>query len=133
MTIRAKDIMTKQVVTVGRHTSVETAIQLMLENEIAGIPVVEEDRTLVGIVTEKDLLSLFYGPQDAAEKTVQDFMTQPAVHFDEDESLADICRLLLEVTFGRVPVTSKDRVVGIVSRPDVIRCILQQMSQKENV
>ncbi|MHC4646710.1 MAG: CBS domain-containing protein [Planctomycetota bacterium] len=133
MTIRAKDIMTKQVVTVGRHTSVETAIQLMLENEIAGIPVVEEDRTLVGIVTEKDLLSLFYGPQDAAEKTVQDFMTQPAVHFDEDESLADICRLLLEVTFRRVPVTSKDRVVGIVSRPDVIRCILQQMSQKENV
>jgi CBS domain-containing protein len=133
MTKKAKDIMTKDVVTVGRYASIELALQLMLRNEIAGIPVVAEDGTLVGIVTEKDLLALFYEPGGLRDKVVEDFMTEPAVHFDENESLTDICKLLVEQAFRRVPVTSKGRVVGIVSRPDVLRWILQEMSRKANV
>ena len=62
-------------------------------------------------------------------RIVQDFMTAPAVHFDENESLKDICKLLMKQTFRRVPVTSGDRVVGIVSRPDVLKCIIEEMAQ----
>jgi len=131
--LKAKDIMTKQVVSVSRDRPVEEAIDLLLENAIAGIPVVEEDMTLVGIVTEKDLLGLFYGPQGAKGKTVEDFMTQPAVYFDEDESLEEICRCLLDVTFRRVPVTREGKVVGIVSRPDVLRSVRDGMARKVNV
>jgi CBS domain-containing protein len=52
-------------------------------------------------------------------------MTKPAVHFDENESFYDIWRCLLDVTFRRVPVTSKGKVVGIVSRPDVLKCVME--------
>lgn len=121
--LKAKDIMTKKVVSVRRDTPVEEAIELLLAHEVSGIPVVEGDMTLVGIVTEKDLLGLLYGPQDIKETTVEEFMTQPAVHFEADESLDDICACLLSVTFRRVPVTKDEKVVGIISRPDVIRCI----------
>ncbi len=122
--LTAKDIMTKEVVSVRRDTPVREALQLMLVNEISGVPVVKEDMTLVGIVTEKDLLRLLHGQQGTKGKTVEEFMTQPAVHFEADESLEEICECLDNVTFRRVPVTKEGKVIGIVSRPDVIRCIL---------
>jgi len=122
--LTAKDIMTKEVVCVRRNTPVREALQLMLVNKISGVPVVKEDMTLVGIVTEKDLLRLLHGPQGTKGKTVEEFMTQPAVHFEENESLEEICKCLDDVSFRRVPVTKAGKVVGIVSRPDVIRCIL---------
>jgi CBS domain-containing protein len=122
--ITAKDIMTKEVVSVRRNTPVREALQLMLVNRISGIPVVKEDMTLVGIVTEKDLLQLLHGPQGTKGKTVEEFMTQPAVYFEEDESIDEICDCLDGVTFRRVPVVKEGKVVGIVSRPDVIRYIL---------
>ncbi|MHC4619050.1 MAG: CBS domain-containing protein [Planctomycetota bacterium] len=131
--LKAKDIMTKEVVSVRSDTPVDKALEVLLANEIAGVPVVEEDMRLVGIVTEKDLLALFYEAEDVKGKTVEAFMTQPAVHFDEDEKLEEICKCLLEVTFRRVPVTRKGKVVGIVSRPDVLRCILAQTGPKVNV
>ncbi|MHC4423724.1 MAG: CBS domain-containing protein [Planctomycetota bacterium] len=131
--LKAKDIMTTEVVSVRRDAPVEEALELLLENQIAGIPVVEEDMTLVGIVTEKDLLGLFYEPERRKKKTAEDFMTRPAVHFDEDDNLEDICKCLLEVTFRRVPVTKEGRVVGIVSRPDVLRCVQEQMGREANV
>ncbi len=122
--LTAKDIMTKKVITVRRDTPVRVALQLMLVHQISGVPVVKEDMTLVGIVTEKDLLQLLHGQQGTKGKKVEDFMTQPAVHFEEDESIEEICKCLDDVTFRRVPVTKEGKVVGIVSRPDVIRCIL---------
>jgi CBS domain-containing protein len=127
--LKAKDVMTREVVSVEKSTSILEAMELLLDNEIAGIPVVEEDGTLVGILTEKDLLELYY-VSGGKDKTAEDFMTQPAVHFDEDESLQDICRCLLEVTFRRVPVTSEGKVVGVISRPDVLKCILERAGKK---
>jgi CBS domain-containing protein len=123
--LRAKDIMTKEVVTIRKDSPVCEAIQLLLKNEVAGIPVVEEDMTLVGILTEKDVLGLYYAPEDTREKKAGEFMTQPAVHVDENEDLEEICNCLLDVTFRRVPVTSSGKVVGVISRPDVIRWILE--------
>ncbi len=123
--LKAKDIMTKQVVNIKKEAPIYEAIEMLAKNGIAGIPVVEDDMTLVGIVTEKDVLRLFYADEQEKNKTVKDFMTQPAVHFNEDESLSDVCNCLINNDFRRVPVTSKGKVVGIISRPDVIKHILQ--------
>jgi len=122
--LKAKDIMKEDVVSVSQDTPVEEALELLLAHEISGVPVVKGDMTMVGIVTEKDLLGLLFGPQGVKEKTVEEFMTQPAVHFEENESLEEICECLDKVTFRRVPVTKEGKVVGIISRPDIIRCIL---------
>ena len=123
--LKAKDIMTESVISVKRNTPIYEAVELMAKNKITGIPVVEDDMTLVGILTEKDVLRLFYASKDAENKTVNDFMTQPAVHFDENESLLDVCDCLMNNLFRRVPVTSKGKVVGIVSRADIIEYILR--------
>jgi CBS domain-containing protein len=131
--LRAKDIMTKEVVVVWPETSIKEALELMLANEVSGIPVVERDMKLVGIVTEKDLLRLYFESGSIRQKTVKEFMTQPVVHFDENENIEDICQCLNTVHFRRVPVTKDDKLVGIVSRPDVIRYILSVEHQEINI
>jgi CBS domain-containing protein len=127
--LKAKDIMTREVVSISRDTPAAQALKTLLDKEITGMPVVDEDMALVGIVTEKDLLALFQEGEDAKDKTVADYMTAPAVHFDENERFYDIWRCLLDVTFRRVPVTRKGKVVGIVSRPDVLRCVMEGMGE----
>jgi len=123
--LEAKDIMTEEVISVKKDTPIFEAVELLAKNSVTGIPVVEDDMTLVGILSEKDVLRLFYALKDAENKTVNDFMTQPAVHFNENESLLDVCDCLMNNPFRRVPVTSKDKVIGIISRPDLIGYILR--------
>ena len=127
--VKAKDIMTGDVVSARKDTPIYEAAELLLKNKISGIPVVEDDMTLVGILTEKDVMRLYYEPEYGKNLTVSDFMTEPAVHFDEEESFAEICKCLVHNIFRRVPVTSKGKVYGIISRPDVIECILQLSSE----
>ncbi len=123
--LKAKDIMTENVVSVKKDTPIYEALELLAKYNITGIPVVREDMILVGVLSEKDVLRLFYAHEGEEEKTVNDFMTQPAVHFDEEESLLDICDCLMNNYFRRVPVTSGGKLVGIISRKDVINYILQ--------
>jgi CBS domain-containing protein len=87
--------------------------------------VAEDDMTLVGIISEQDVLRLFHTYEDEKDRTVNDFMTQPAIHFEEEESLLDICYCLRDNAIRRVPVTSKGKVTGIISRSDILKCILR--------
>jgi len=123
--LKAKDIMTENVVSVKKDTPIYEALEILAKYNITGIPVVREDMILVGVLSEKDVLRLFYAHEDEEEGTVNDFMTQPAVHFDEKESLLDICDCLTNNYFRRVPVTSEGKLVGIISRKDIIDYILR--------
>lgn len=120
----AKDIMTKEVICVKKTTKVCDAIEQMLNNQVAGLPVVDDEMNLQGIITEKDVLKFYGASEEALSKTVEDFMTTPVIHFEEDESLQQICLSLIEHDFRRVPVTVDGKVVGVISRPDVARLIL---------
>ena len=119
-----KDVMTKKVMCIKKDTSIRDAIRLMSEKNFTGIPVVEDDMTLLGIISEQDVLRLLHTFQEENDKLVSDFMTQPAIHFDENESLMDVCQCLKDNSIRRVPVTSKGKVVGVISRSDILRCIL---------
>jgi CBS domain-containing protein len=124
--LKAKDIMTKNVISVKKDTPIFDALETLTANNITGIPVVREDMILVGVLSEKDVLRLAYNQEDAEQKTVDDFMTQPAIHFDSNESFLDICDCLMTNYFRRIPVTSEGKLVGIISRKDIIDYILQQ-------
>jgi len=126
---RAKDLMTKNVFHVKKDTPILNAVELLATRNITGIPVVEDDMSLIGILSEKDVLKLLFEDGDVGNFTVNEFMTQPAVFFDEDESFEDICQCLLQNYFRRVPVTSKGKLVGILSRSDIIKTILKQKTQ----
>jgi CBS domain-containing protein len=124
--LKVKDIMTKNVISVKRKTPIYEAVEVLLENEITGMPVIEDDMTLSGIITEKDCIRLFYADENEKNKTVEYFMTRPAVYYKENDSLQTICDFMMINYFRRVPVISKEgKVVGIVSRPDVLKHVLQ--------
>ena len=129
--LEAKDIMTKQVICIQKETPIFQAIQLMADNNITGIPVVENDRTLVGMLSEQDVLRLFHTYDDEKDRTVNDFMTQPAIHFEEHELLLDVCYCLRDNSIRRVPVTSNGKVSGVISRSDILKCIIKQSEQND--
>ena len=125
--LKAKNIMSTEVVSVTKETPIYEAMALLINNEITGMPVIDDDMNLVGVITEKDCLRLFYDEEDEKDKTVRHFMTCPAVHYNENDSLETICNFMMINYFRRVPVTSKKgKVVGILSRPDVIKHILNK-------
>jgi len=127
--ITAKDVMTEDVVFVKTDTPIYEVLGLLIKHNISGIPVVEDDMTLVAIVSERDVLRLWESNEDVAGKTAGDYMTQPAVSFEEQESLSEVCECLINNYFRRVPITSKGVLVGIVSRRDIIKNIVQRGRQ----
>ena len=131
--ITAKDVMVPWVVTTTVETPIKKAIDLMLEYKISGLPVVDEERKLVGILTEKDILQVYNTSVPLHDITVKKLMTTPVVHFDKDDSLDEIWACLLRNDFRRVPVTSSGKVVGIISRPDITRSILKKMKYTQLV
>ena len=123
--LKAKHIMTKNIIYVKKDTPIYQCLELMAEHKVAGIPVVEDDMSLVGVISEKDVLHLLYADKDQEEKTVNDFMTQPVIYFDENKNLSEICNFLAKYIFRRVLVTSNAKLVGIISRGDIIAHIVK--------
>lgn len=120
-----QQIMISDVQTVTVDTPVLEAVQMLKESEMSSLPVVNDDGKLRGIVSEKDLLGLFYSPNDLPFKTVASYITEPAVCFQQDESIMDLCDCLSDSHFHSLPVTdSENRVVGQVSRANVLNYIL---------
>lgn len=116
---KARDVMNRCVVSIRRDEDVYEAIRMMTLHEITGLPVVNADGTLAGVITEKDVLSLLYDMKDRPG-AVQDFMTTPVVSFDQDDDLRVVAEALQANHFRRVPILDKGRLVGIISRRDII-------------
>ena len=128
--IRAKDIMSTNVISVKKDDPILEAIKLLVENNISGLPVVDDDMSLTGILSEKDIVDLFYEHENVDTKTVGDYMTHPAVCFDENNALLNVCNFLVKNIFRRVPVTSNGKLVGIISIKDILNSVLQLRQQQ---
>ena len=117
--VKAKAVMKTDVITVRRDTDIYEAMRIMAENNITGLPVVNDDRTLAGIITEKDVLKLLHNFEDRPGK-VEDFMTKEVVCFNQEESLVGIGQRFMHNHYRRVPIVHNGRLVGIISRKDII-------------
>ena len=120
---KVKDIMTTNLITVTPETSVGQAMKILTENEITGMPVVDDYMNLVGIISEKDVLELLHDIENN-DHNVERFMTTDVAYFEQDTNLIDICDFLTKKDFRRVPITSNGRLVGILTRKDIIRYIV---------
>jgi CBS domain-containing protein len=124
------DIMSTNVVTVGPDTTILEATNVLTKHDITGLPVVDRTKRLLGIVSEKDLLRLAYGlkthtyTSDDSPKTVEDVMTKEVITFDEEDRLSDVIKCLTGEDFRRVPILSSGKLVGIISRRDLLACNL---------
>ena len=122
--LKAKDIMTTDLVTVKSQASVYEAIQELIDNNITGLPVVDDDMTVVGVISEKDILKLLYDLEKDGG-TVSDYMTEMTVSFDPEDNLLDICNCFMKNPFRRVSILSDGKLAGIISRTDIIGYILK--------
>ena len=119
-----RSVMTTELQTVGRQTPIYDAVKILLDSDITGLPVVDDEMTLLGIITEKDVLRLLSQVENDSA-TVEQFMTRDVESFDEDTELIAICECLIESDFRRVPITSQGKLAGIISRRDIIKYILE--------
>jgi len=123
--VKVKELMTKNVVCVKKTTPITEALEFLERHNISGLPVVEDDMTLVGILSEKDVLRFFYDDvENLKEKDVAEFMTAPAIYFDEEDDLLHVCTCLENHFIRRLPVTKQGKLTGIISRRDIIKYIL---------
>lgn len=119
----AREVMSRNVVVVHADDPAIDAALLLVQRGISGIPVVGDDMILVGIITEKDVLKLLI--EVDPDKRVRDYMTKVVKSFDESKSVLDICAYLFLNDIKRVPIVKDGKLVGVVSRRDVIREILR--------
>jgi len=114
----AKDIMTKRVVSTRPSRKVEEVTRVLYFHGISGLPVVDEEDRVIGMVTEADILGRTTG-----QDTIGDIMTSPVHTVAEDAPLEEIATLLTDRKIKRVPVVREGKLVGVVSRADVVRAL----------
>jgi CBS domain-containing protein len=150
--MKAADLMTSFVVTVRPDATIDHAAQLMLQYRISGLPVTESDGALLGIVTETDLfrraeagtekrhtrwVSFLIGPGRLAQEYVRshgrkigEVMTERVFSVTPETRLADLVALMETKHVKRVPVVDRGRLVGIVSRADVMGALVGLLAEK---
>ncbi|WP_436498406.1 CBS domain-containing protein [Actinokineospora sp. HUAS TT18] len=124
--MRARDIMTTPVVTVSATTEVAKAATLMADNRFSALPVVDAAGTLVGIVTEYDLVRGRFAESSerTAVRAVADVMTAPAEGLLSGTPVAEVARAMVDRKRRCVPVVDGGgRVVGVVTRRDLVRLL----------
>ncbi|HOK65741.1 MAG TPA: CBS domain-containing protein [Anaerohalosphaeraceae bacterium] len=124
----ARQLMIKGLITVRPESSLGEALSLMADYSISGLPVVEEGMYLVGIITEKDLMPYFYS-QTIPPARVGEIMTTDVTVFSPESSVFEITECLIHNNFRRVPIVKDGVLVGLVSRADVIRYILRNLTR----
>jgi CBS domain-containing protein len=144
--MNAADIMVKSVATVGPETSVREVASLMLERRISGVPVVDVERRVLGIVSEGDLIrrpeietdrapsgwvGFFLSDEESARDFVKshgrkarEVMSQPVIGVGPDTPLAEIVRLMQRHGVKRLVVLREGKLAGLVTRADLLRAML---------
>jgi CBS domain-containing protein len=121
-----RSIMTKDVITVQPTTSLRDAVKLLIEHGITGLPVVDDAGHIQGVLSEKDLLKAFY--EDA--KTVDALMTKDPETVDAESELVEVFDILMTNSFRRILVHQDGKLVGLVSRADLMPVVLEALLER---
>ena len=151
--LKAKDIMTKEVITVQPGATVEALARILMDNKISGVPVVDENNQLTGIVTENDLIRknkrlhiptvirlfdafILLGSgrmeneiKKMAATTVDEICTKEVVSIKEETSLDEIATIMAEQHIHLLPVLRDGVVTGIVGKADMVRAMTDEASK----
>ncbi len=147
--MKAKDIMVREVVTVNQSATINEIAKILIEHKISGAPVVDDAGKLVGIVSEKDILHKETNPRlpnfisilgaiiyyNGVERFHEDFkklmarqaveiMTEKVVAVSEDVEIEKVAGLMINHGVKRIPVVRGEKIVGIISRADIIKTLL---------
>lgn len=148
--MKARDIMTLDPITISPGASVGEAVKILLEKHFNGLPVVDENGALIGVICQSDLVAqqkqldmpslftLFDGfiPMSSLKKTEDDLkkitaltveqaMTGKPVFVSPDASLEELATLMVRAKYYSLPVVENGRVIGIVGKEDILRTVVK--------
>jgi len=112
--MKVVDVMTTDVITITAQQSIQQAARLLSQHRISGLPVVNEEQIVVGVVTEYDVIS-------KGGQTVDEIMTRGVISVTADTDLDEVSHLLVHKNIKRLPVLEHGKLVGIVSRADLVK------------
>jgi CBS domain-containing protein len=112
----AKDIMTREIITVSPTMTVKQLAMTLIKNQISGAPVAGKNGKILGVVSEADIVG-------KKGKDVQAIMSKKVISIAEDTRVEEIARLMTTHKIKRLPVMSGGKIVGIVSRADIVSAI----------
>jgi CBS domain-containing protein len=116
--MNAKDIMTRDIITVSPTMTVRNLAMTLIKNQISGAPVAGKDGKIIGIVSEADIVA-------KTGKNVKAIMSKKMLSVSEETSVEEIARLMTAHAIKRLPVMKNGQLVGIVSRADIVSAIAQ--------
>ncbi len=126
----AATIMQTNVPITEPDTTIKTAIHRMNSEHLTGLPVLNPNRTLAGMLSEKDVLRLIYEKQNA-NGFVNQFMTIDPVSFETDATIMEICQCIINNNFRQIPVTENGKFAGLISRKDLMNFLLRLRGKQE--
>ncbi len=123
--MKARDLMNQPVLGAAKTATARDVVVQMLSGGFSGMPITERDGTLVGIVTEIDLIRALRAGKPLATTTAADVMTPDVIAVDVEDSVDKVMEILDSKNIVRVPVLDNGQLVGIISRPDVLRAAVE--------
>ncbi len=127
MTRTVADIMATRLVTFTPDTNIHEAIRILLDKRLSGAPVVDADGALVGVLSKKDCLKIVLSSRyhDDRGGPVRDFMSEPVETLDAGQDLVSAAQHFLGSHFRRFPVIRNGRLVGQISRYDILKVLAE--------
>ena len=130
--MQARDVMNTKLIYVTPSTSLKTVIQTLIKSDISGVPVVNRAKHLVGIVTEEDLiLTWHYFNRKKTSIAIKDcnvhdspLIIEKVITATEDTPIGEIIKTLIYKRIKRIPIVKEGKLVGIVSRRDILKHFL---------
>lgn len=121
--IVARDIMTKTLIAAKKEATGRHLAEKMLSGLFSGMPVVDENNKLIGVVSEFDLIKAMDYGKPLDKVTAEEIMTKKPISVSEDTSVEDIIHVMTKQNVMRVPVIKDDIPIGVVSRCDILKCV----------
>ena len=123
--VKVSDYMARKVVTFNRNDNVVQALGVLLDKKISGAPVVDDDGSLIGILSEVDLMEVIVQDSyyDEAQGIVSDYMRSPVDTIEPDMDIYSLAERFLKEHRRRYPVVKNGKLVGQISRRDVLRAV----------
>jgi len=122
-----RDVMQSETIVVHPEDSVHHALELLIEYDISGMPVIDSDGRIVGVLSEKDVLKLFYEPDSTSVGSV---MTKDPITIAVDAPLVEVFDTLMANDFRRVLIHERHKLVGLISRADLMPTIMDALLER---
>ena len=124
---QARSLVKMDVLCLKPEMPIEQAIGLMRQKNTTSAPVLNDNDTIAGILTESDIIRMFISPENGGKEgtTVRDFMTEGVITEQVDSDISQIGWCLLNHHFGQVPIVYNGRFVGVISRKDLLKFMME--------